>query len=535
MEYWGESPEAIAEVLGLSIPHVRQLISDLQQGGEPVEREFVVWVDNARGRILPHTALTGVAVKPNRNGPYTFGVEPPLTAQALTGMGLQAGLSWDLGLEGYVEVLEVAEIAADIRNPSLPHLLRLPDTQLVISIDETGTGSWRFAIAQHGMHEPELTAWAQTTYTQDLDELIDGSELRSSGAPAVRPSARQWQTLEPHPRQLREQVAEMAQAARERVVLCAPDLRHVPSWLEQTLEEAAERDIQIVLCPGKEGHTPAGWHFPHTTTPTSRPGGLSLIADEDHAVIHTDPDACLDRRAQPAQQGMYTSRDETAIQRLLEKLNLPRLRRRPSAPRLTAEAIAQMLRQELEKLRGELPPTVRVEVQPGDEEFAIQTLERHPPREKPTKAARKATAGIAWERILIERVAALAGKHQHLTITAERWKPPGVPLDLDVIVHDRKKSVVWILDAKNTKRADSQIQKMRDQIALLKHAPELTHGCPTIIGVIVHHRTQLTSTPQTTEHPDILRATLQGLGDLLLANRLPGQRPQPQTHTRKAA
>jgi hypothetical protein len=104
-----------------------------------------------------------------------------------------------------------------------------------------------------------------------------------------------------------------------------------------------------------------------------------------------------------------------------------------------------------------------------------------------------------------------------------------------VIVHDRKKSIVWILDAKNTRCDNGQIYKMRDQIALLRNAPELTHGCPTIIGVIVHHRTQLTSTPQTTEHHNVLRCTLQGVGDLLLANRLPGQRPQPQKQPRKAA
>jgi hypothetical protein len=194
-----------------------------------------------------------------------------------------------------------------------------------------------------------------------------------------------------------------------------------------------------------------------------------------------------------------------------------------------------MLREALEHLRGELPRTIQAEIQPADEQFAIETLDRHPPREKPTKAARKATAGIAWERVLIERVAALAAEHPELTITAERWKPPGVPLDLDVIVHDSAKSVVWILDAKNAKRKDSQIKTMRDQIALLKQNPELTHGCPAIIGVIVHHKSQLSSTPQTTEHRDILRCTLQGLADLLLAKRLPGERPRPQKQPRKAA
>jgi hypothetical protein len=95
-------------------------------------------------------------------------------------------------------------------------------------------------------------------------------------------------------------------------------------------------------------------------------------------------------------------------------------------------------------------------------------------------------------------------------------------------VHDRQKQVARILDAKNSKRSDDQIAKMRSQIRLLERNPELTHGCPTIMGVIVHHGNQLASTPQTTEHHDILRCTLQGLADLLLAN-LPGERHHPQT------
>jgi hypothetical protein len=528
MDYWGESPEEIAEVLGLEIPYVQRLIRQLEQGGEPIEREFVLWVDNARGRILPHTALTGVAVKPIRGGPHTFQLEPPLSRDGLTSMGLQAGLSWDLGLEGYVEALEVSDVRADIRDPSLPHVLRLPDTQLVIRSGQADAHPWEFAVTQHGVHEPQLTAWAQTNYAKDLLDLVRDSKLLSPYRPPghltqLTLPQTEWEQLEPHPRRMRERVSDAAENARERLVLCAPDLRFVPTWLEQTLENVAERDIEIVLCPAKAEHVPRDWHFDFTTTPLpDQPPVLSLISDEDHAVIHSDPAACLDRDAPPVHQSLHASNQHTAIGRLLDKLNLGRLRRRPPAPKLTPQIIASMLRQALEGLRGELPRTVRADIQPKDEQFAIETLDRHPPREKPTQAARKAAAGIAWERVLIERVAHLSAQHDALTITAERWQPPGVKLDLDLIVHDRQKQVVWILDAKNSKRSDDQIAKMRSQIRLLERNPELTHGCPTIIGLIVHHRNQLAGTPQTTEHHDILRCTLQGLGDLLLAKRLPG-------------
>ena len=539
MDYWGESPEEIAEVLGLPIAYVQELIGALENGGERVEREFVLWVDNARGRILPHTALTGVAVKPIRGGPHTFPVEPPLSADVLTSMGLQAGLSWDLGLEGYVEVLDVSHVAADIRDPSLPHLLRLPDTQLVIRPGATPSESWQFAVTQHGIHDPLLTKWAQTNYANDLVELVKESPLAAKRTPSIHltelTAQGQWEKLEPHPRQLREQVTEAADTAQERLVLCASDLRFVPGWIERTLEAAAERDIEIVLSPANPEHIPWTWHFDFTTTPlTDQPPVLTLIADENHAVIHSDPAACLDRNAPPIHQSLYATSQDTAVGRLVEKLGLGRLRRRPPAPKLTPELIAKMLRQELDKLRSELPRTISAEIQPEDEQFAIDTLDRHPPREKPTKAARRTAAGIAWERVLLQRVAHLAANNEQLTITAERWKPPGVKLDLDVIVNDHQKGIVWILDAKNAKREDDQLIKMHDQIKLLRRNPELTHGCPTIMGVIVHHQRQLDSTSEPTEHHDILRCTLQGLADLLLAKRLPGERPRPAIRPKAA-
>ena len=69
--------------------------------------------------ILPYSALSGVAVKPSRNGPFTLPVDPPTPAR-LKDMGLDAGMSWDLGLEGHVEVLNVNDVVADIRDRTLP-------------------------------------------------------------------------------------------------------------------------------------------------------------------------------------------------------------------------------------------------------------------------------------------------------------------------------------------------------------------------------------------------------------------------------
>ena len=38
----------------------------------------------------------------------------------LEGMGLEAGLSWDLGLEGHVQVLDVLDVVADSATARCP-------------------------------------------------------------------------------------------------------------------------------------------------------------------------------------------------------------------------------------------------------------------------------------------------------------------------------------------------------------------------------------------------------------------------------
>ncbi len=219
------------------------------------------------------------------------------------------------------------------------------------------------------------------------------------------------------------------------------DLRYLPTWLSETLTEAHERDIQIVLCPNQANLTPAGMTFDfETSLAPHQPPALILTADDAHAVIHSDPAAVLHRQRAP---------------------------------------------------------------------------------EHPTQAARKAAAGIAWERILATRVRDLAAEHDTLRLLAERWLPSDARIDLDLILADDTKGITWILDAKNSQPKDDQLGKMRAQIRLLERAPETSGGRP-IVGVIIHHKRQLDPPIQATEHHNILRCTLQRLPDLLLAKRLPG-------------
>lgn len=535
-DYWGESPEEIAEVLGLAIPRVATLLEDLERGGEPVEREFVVWVDHARGRVLPYSALSGVAVKPSRYGPITLPVDPP-TPSALKDMGLEAGISWDLGLEGHAEVLEVIDVVADVRDRALPHVLRLPDTQLVIATaeDPSARGAYTCAVAQHGTIDPQITGWARSNYAEDLDRLVESPELEITDAQlralAKLTSQGQWQTLEPHPATLREQVTDAMRSAEERVVLAGPDLRAIPEWLQEALQDAQEREVQIVLSPSQGEHVPTRAKFQFTTSPApNQTQTLTVIADEAHSITHTDPGACLERRARPVRQHMYASRQKGTIGGVLDRLGLKRLRVRAPRQRLTPQTIAAMLRQALGELQDELPTKVKASIQPEDEQFALQTIDRQGSPKNPTRAARKAAAGIAWERVLATLADHVTANHEALEILAKRWLPPNAKIDLDLILADDKKGVVWVIDAKNADPTNDQLHKMQTQIRLLKQSPELTRGRP-IIGVIVHHKRQVKDPLQPTEHRDILRATPQRLPDLLLAKRLPGQRPRSASHS----
>lgn len=546
-DFWGESPEEIAEVLGLPIYRAEHLLEALERGGEPIERDFVLWVDHARERVLPYSALSGVAVKPSRNGPFTLPVDPPTPAR-LRDMGLDAGMSWDLGLEGHVEVLNVNDVVADIRDRTLPHVLRLPDTQLVISTAERPPEhatpehaaadmypEFECSVAQHGVIDPRLTSWARSNYADDLAKLTASAELEvtDSQLKDLAELTRQghWQTLQPHPATLRDQIGEAAQSANERLVLSAPDLRIIPTWLQEIVQDTSERDIQIVLCPGQADLIPTRATFPFTTSPapTNRAPGrrldaLTILADEGHAVTHTDPAAFLERRSKPIRQHAYGTQQGEAIAGLLDRLHLKRLRPRAPRQKLTTQTVGAMLRQAINELQTELPSTIKANIQPEDEQFAHETIDRQRTPENPTAQARRAAAGIAWERILTTLAHHLATDHDELQVIAERWKPPEARIDLDLIIADDKKGAIWIIDAKNANPTNDQLNKMQAQIRLLQKAPELTDG-RAVTGVIVHRKRQLDPPIQPTEHHNILRCTVQRLPDLLLAKRLPGERP----------
>ena len=239
----------------------------------------------------------------------------------------------------------------------------------------------------------------------------------------------------------------------------------------------ADADKPIVLCPGKPELVPARplWDFSTIAAPDAA-SGLMVLADEHRAIAHSDPAAALDLAAEPVRHHLRVTSDEPAIDRLLQRFGLGRLR--PLAPReqITPELVASMLKTDLAMLRSDLPRGVRAEIQPEDIQFAMDTIDRKVGRDGPTNAAHKTTAGIAWERVLIERVSDLVTRYRQLSIVAIRWKPPGISLDLDVIVHDHARGLVWVLDAKNAKRTDGQLEKMIDQIYFLKKHSDMLAG-----------------------------------------------------------
>jgi hypothetical protein len=132
-----DDEELIAAATGLSLRSVARVRAELAHELAPIEREYLMWVDHARARCLPYTALDGVVAVRRKDAGPTLPLEPP-TAASLARMGLSAAVSWDSGIDGHVEIDAVLDVIADARGGapsgpgSLPHVLRLPDVHLLV-------------------------------------------------------------------------------------------------------------------------------------------------------------------------------------------------------------------------------------------------------------------------------------------------------------------------------------------------------------------------------------------------------------------
>jgi hypothetical protein len=141
-----------------------------------------------------------------------------------------------------------------------------------------------------------------------------------------------------------------------------------------------------------------------------------------------------------------------------------------------------MLRQALTDLQSELPNTITVNIQPADEQFALETIARQRNPENPDSAARKIAAGLAWERALITLAHHLATKHEQLQVLAERWKPPEARIDLDLILADDTKGTVWIIDAKNATPTKARLAATGSPGRLPRFRRQVPHHSRILLG-----------------------------------------------------
>jgi hypothetical protein len=534
----------VAAATGLSIKRVERVRAELAHELAPIEREYLIWVDHARERCLPYTSLDGVVAVRRKDGGLTLPLDPP-TPASLARMGLSAAASWDSGIDGHVEIDAVLDVIADARGGapsgpgSLPHVLRLPDVHLLVYFEADRPYQPRVALTQHAIDSPELTRWLHEQYgpslTSDildlrhiteahalppqwLVDLTEGSESDGNG--------RLWEFVEPHPSSVRQAVSEVVEAATDRLDVCAPSVRELPEWLRQALAGARARGVSVVIRPAQPEDPPRRLDVALAVLP-GQPDALCVIADTERAVIHTDPLACLDRGEDrsPHPQHLALTGAEPAVSALLELLALSPPQRRKPSEKLGPQAVKDMLVQALAKLAGELPDGVSAAIEPDDERSAAATLDRyHRPGSSPTEGMHAAAAGIAWERVVIAAATDLCEVHPQLEYLASRWAPPQGGIDLDLILVDHAKRLVWVIDAKNTKPTNEQEGKMIHQLRVLANESQTVPEGWRAMGMIVHPSRQLRTSPHQTEQPSILRATIQDLPHVLLADVLPDQR-----------
>jgi hypothetical protein len=536
--------ELIAAATGLSLKSVARVQAELARELAPIEREYLIWVDHARGRCLPYTALDGVVAVRRKDAGLTLPLDPP-TPASLARMGLSAAASWDSGIDGHVEIDEVLDVIADARGGapsgpgSLPHVLRLPDVHLLVYFENVRPYERRIALTQHAIEDPELTRWLHEHYgpslTSDildlrhicearalppqwLADLIDRSQADGTGRP--------WELIEPHPYRVRQAVSDVVEAATDRLDVCAPSVRELPEWLRQALAGARERDVSVVIRPAQAEDPPRRLDALLSVLP-GQPDALCVIADTGHAAIHTDSMACLDRGEDrsPHPQYLALTHARSAVGALLEMLALTVPTQRKPSERLGPQAVRGMLVQALAKLEGELPDGVNATIEPDDERAAAATLDRYHHRGgSPTEGMHAAAAGIAWERIVIATATDLCERHDQLEYLTARWSPPQGGIDLDVILADHAKRLIWVIDAKNAKPTNEQEGKMVHQLRVLANESHTIPEGWRAMGMIVHPSRQLSTSPRQTEQPTILRASIQDLPHVLLAEVLPDQR-----------
>jgi hypothetical protein len=533
----------IAAVTGLPLTQIARVQGELSRALAPIEREYVLWVDHARERTLPYSALDGVAAVRRRDGGITLPLEPP-TATDLERIGLDAAASWEAGVDGHVEIDELLDVAADTRGGSggpASHVLRLPDTQLLVHFDPRDPYQPRVTITQHAQEDPELTEWFHTHYcnpplpdTIDLRHITEARPLpppwlATLVARTATERKRPWSFPEPHPRHIRDAIADVAETATGRLDVCAPDLTRLPEWLQSTLADASARGVTVILRPTNP-HAPPRRLDAQLTPLPHQPHALCVIADTHAAAIHTDPHACLDRATDdaPHPQHLAVTRAEPAVNELLALLTLHPPRRRAPSEKLGAKTIRTLLGKALATLQEELPQGVTASIEPDDERFAAATLDRYegdPRRDGSTMEGMYAmAAGIAWERIVIDTARGLCDAHEELEYVAARWSPPQGGIDLDAIVADHAKHLVWVLDAKNSAPTNQQQGTMIHQLRVLAAHPRLTPPGWSATGAIVHPRKHLRTSPHQTEQRNVLRSTLRDLPALLLADTLPDRR-----------
>jgi hypothetical protein len=541
----GGNRELIAAATGLPLADIARVQAELARELAPSEREYLVWVDHARERCLPYSALDGAVVVRRKDEGLTLPLGSP-TPASLERMDLSVAASWDSGIDGQVEIEQVLDVIADARGAvqggsrGLPHVLRLPDVHVLFGYDKDDPQHLRMSLTQHALDSPELTSWLREHFDAYLREhLLDLSHLAE--ARPLPPSwlaeliersrsteTRPWQLREPHPARTRAAIVAVAQAASERLDICAPSLAELPEWLREAIEDTRAREVPVVLRPAAEEASPKRLDVAKVVL-AGQPGALCVIADTSVAALHTDPEAALDRGEQraPRPQHLALTNDPAAVQALQTMFGLtPPKRRRPSE-RLGQSLVRKLLDSALHELAAELPAGVSPTITPADEQAAAEALDRyHRPGDVPTAGMYAVAAGIAWERIAIATATNLCAQDECLALLATRWVPPQGGIDLDLILADEHKRIVWVIDAKNRTPAAEQEGKMIHQLRILRTAGDFIPEHWRALGLIVHPARHLRSAPHQTEQPAILRCNLHDLGSLLQADSLPEERVQ---------
>lgn len=506
-----------AALLGLRLTQIENLNRELQGSGGKRGRSERLWFDMGHGSVL--AAERGLDLLPPAKVKHLPLMPIPAPSPGTINRDelLRALNLHDAQRRGRVQVDDVLAVNVDDDERSQhSHILGLPDCQLVVCRDghELTCELW-----SHGVPDDDLTA------AVDLCDGLNPQHLHLVGADEARErlqtdlglSCSDVQAVDAlDPGTVRHRFGEIIAGAQRRLIVALPaGVKHAAAWLADALA-LADTDVEVVVVHS-EPRPPRLAGQSRTATMQQACPALVVIADDDRAIAHSSREmgGARWRLGDLRAQSMIAIETANAVAAITHTLGVPQLptKTEDRPAKTERHAAAQALRARLEEMEGGSQIVLDADV----DEILLR-LERYGRTASASQLA-PIVAGVAWERVVYDHIAALAAEHARFADVTLRRELPGERLDIDVVVHDLQLHIFWVIDAKCATPTTASISRDVAQVAReIRLATDHSVFPPglTARGLLVYPSAHASKLPRLTTRRNVECVALEGLSQRLL-------------------